>query len=138
MPRRVAIPSDVAAVTELATKLRAACADFGLGEDAAYDLELAVVEAATNIIVHGYGGADDGTVEVSWRRDEGVVQVELVDAGTPIPPGALENAEFPDIEADISALATSGRGLALIKASVDEWCYLTSAGRNRLILIKRG
>lgn len=137
MHRRFAIPSDVAAVTELAVQLRATCADFGLDEDAACDLELAVVEAAVNIIVHGYGGAHDGTLEVGVRRDDSEVQVELTDAGAPIPPGALENAEFPDVD-DISAVPTSGRGLALIKASVDEWRYLPSAGCNRLILIKRG
>jgi len=136
--RQFAIRSNVTAVTELAAKLRVACADFGLDEDAASDLELAVVEAATNIIVHGYGGADGGTLEVGVRRDAGEVQVELTDAGAPIPPGALENAELPDFDDDVSAIPTSGRGLALIKASVDAWRYLPSAGRNRLILIKRG
>jgi serine/threonine-protein kinase RsbW len=136
--RQFAIRSNVTAVVELAAKLRAACADFGLDEDAACDLELAVVEAATNIIVHGYGGSGDGTLEVGMRRDHREVQVELIDAGAPIPPGALENAELPDFEDDVSAIPASGRGLALIKASVDAWRYLPSAGRNRLILIKRG
>jgi serine/threonine-protein kinase RsbW len=135
--RRFAIRADVAAVTELATELRAAWADFGLDEEAANDLEVAVVEAAVNIVVHGYGGAEGGTLEVGLSRDAGAVQVELVDAGAPIPPGAIENAEFPDLSDDISAIPTSGRGLALIKASVDAWRYLPSAGCNRLILIKR-
>lgn len=138
MHRRFAIRANTAAVTELATQLRATCADFGLDEDAACDLELAVVEAAINIVVHGYGGADCGTLEVGVRRNDGEVQVELTDAGAPIPPGALENAELPDANDDISVIPTSGRGLALIKASVDAWRYLPSAGCNRLILIKRG
>jgi serine/threonine-protein kinase RsbW len=136
--RRFAIRANMTAVTELAAQLRAACADFGLDEDAAGDLELAVVEAAMNIVVHGYGGSDCGTLEVCVRSNDGAVQVELTDAGAPIPPGALESAELGDVHDDVSAIPTSGRGLALIKASVDAWRYLPAVGHNRLILIKRG
>lgn len=135
-PLRFVIDSRLEAVAELGSRVSAACAGIGIDEEALCDIELAVVEAATNVVCHGYRGLPVGAVEVEVRLQPDQVQVDIIDRGAPIPEGLLDQAEIAE-PGDIAALADSGRGLALIRASVDSWAYETSPAGNRLKLVKR-
>jgi len=135
---RFTIDTRLDAVASLAADVRATCLTLGLDEDAASELELAVVEAATNVIRHGYGDRPGGRLEVIIGADAGGgVRAEVLDGGRPIPVGQLEQAEITFPLDDLDDIPDSGRGLALIKLSVDEWAYQSGPGGNRLTLIKR-
>ncbi|SNS33639.1 serine/threonine-protein kinase RsbW [Noviherbaspirillum humi] len=103
-------------------------------------IELAVVEAVTNVIKHGYPSGTAGVAEISYEEHEHGVTVEIHDRGRPIPASALEQADgsvFGFDPADTASLPESGMGLSLIKASFDEVHYKTENGLNRLILYKK-
>ncbi len=76
----------------------AAC---GASERQCEDIAVAVSEALTNAVLHGYGGRDDAGVVVAqaWMED-GLLQVVICDEGAGMSP------RFPSRDA--------GHGLALI------------------------
>ena len=111
--------------------MREEAAKADLGEMALADLELAVVEAANNIILHGYTSGT-GSIECTVGGADGDVRVVLIDTGSPIPAEKLNRSQAPD------ALSESGRGLSIIHACVDALDYASSGGENRLTLSKAG
>lgn len=125
-PARFLMPATLEAIDLLAPKVRDAAAAH-LPEDRLFALEIALVEALSNIVRHGHPA---GEVEIALHFGDGI-EVEIVDVGNPIPPGLLE-AEVPD-----DPLAESGRGLALIRTCADDLRYERGGGRNRLTLTFR-
>jgi serine/threonine-protein kinase RsbW len=96
-------------------------------------LELAVVEVVANIVEHAFTvDADQGgrllTVELVLTADH--VEAVLSDNGVPVAID-LGAVTMPDED------ATSGRGLALAVAAVDEVAYERIDGRNRWRLVCR-
>lgn len=126
--RSLRIPARLEAVARFASVVREVGEAAGLGETEVVELELAVVEAANNIVSHGYDGAS-GEIEMRVAGEIGVA-VELIDTGRPIPPGLLENP--PSVSLD----AERGRGLAIIRTCVDRLEYSSVQGTNRLRLFK--
>jgi serine/threonine-protein kinase RsbW len=124
----IRIPARLEAVAQLASVVRAAAKAAGLGEVAIVELELAVVEAANNIVAHGYDGRS-GEIEMRVVQDDGLA-VELIDTGRRIPPGLLDNPPSASLDAE------RGRGLAIIRSCVDSIDYSVVDGTNRLRLFK--
>lgn len=95
-------------VTDLAKEL-------GFDEDAIMQLSLAVHESVLNAIVHGnrYDRAKKVTLNVETAADQIIVTV--TDEGEGFDP-----EKVPDPLAPENLLKPSGRGLLLIRASVDE------------------
>jgi serine/threonine-protein kinase RsbW len=54
--------------------------DCGLSEDAVCDVKLAVSEAATNALVHGYRD-QEGTIQVEARVADGRLVISVLDTG---------------------------------------------------------
>lgn len=103
-----------------------------LGSQTAVAFEVAVSEALTNIVVHGYKGRDGGqdiTIHLSSNPD--ALQVTLVDHGTPGPENLFDQG--PDLH-EIDFMQESGRGLALIRHHADAVSYTPSPNGNQLIL----
>ncbi len=102
----------------------------GLGDALAADLELAVVEAANNIVLHGTPGLPGQMMSVTIRQVPGGVDVALEDRGRAIPAGVLDAAIPRDLGAE------SGRGMGLIAACTDRVDYLATPQGNRLVMFK--
>lgn len=127
----IRIDGDLEQVRVLAHFVRQKAANAGLDAIAQADLELAVVEAANNVILHGYGSARGSigcTVDAVGSR----VRVVLVDSGSPIPAEKLNRRQ------SAGALSESGRGLSIIRACVDSLDYASANGENRLTFSKAG
>ena len=60
-----AFPGRFSSLAKIGRLVRQAAKEAGLNDKSAYDVELAVDEACTNIIEHGYGGEGKGR---SWCR----------------------------------------------------------------------
>ncbi|NLR40510.1 ATP-binding protein [Novosphingobium sp. ERW19] len=114
----------------LAERLRVWCEDAGLREAARMDLELALVEAANNVVRHGYAGSPGGRLDLEVRKVPGGVEMALSDHGTPIPAARLHSVHSPAFDSE------SGRGLALIAACTDRIGYVEGREGNRLELFK--
>lgn len=103
----------------------------GLDAIAASDLELATVEAANNIVLHGFAEAKDANYRVVILLRDGEVQVILGDSGLAIPVAALAE------ERPWDSHSVSSRGIALMRACSDRLEYWRRRDRNRLLLGKR-
>jgi serine/threonine-protein kinase RsbW len=107
---------------------------FGVETDAVLKVQLAVDEAATNIIIHGYQG-QKGNIEIEMRRAGNDLMVSLRDKATPFDPTQVAS---PDLTLPLEQRAPGGLGIYLMRHAVDEMVHRSiTGGGNELILIKR-
>lgn len=112
-----------------------ASSELGVDTSIAEDLQLAVDEAVTNIILHGYGETP-GDIEVQmYKQDEGVVVAIRDDA----PAFDFRAVVEPDLSiSPLDQVAPGGYGISLITRLVDDIKQnVTAGGRNELLLVKR-
>ena len=103
-----------------------------LAGDALWQLELAVHEAATNIIRHAYQNRKDRRILIEIQASEERLMVHLNHWGTPFIPKHTAPQPIFDGKSE------SGFGLYLIRQCVDEVFYeCTPTGKNTISLLKR-
>jgi serine/threonine-protein kinase RsbW len=116
---RLVLPSHIEAVADAA----AAATDFvrgcGVGEEAAFGVDMAVREAITNAIVHGNQEDEAKAVEVTLNCLKHALEIEVRDQGKGFDP---KNVPDPTDPANI--LKTSGRGIFLMRSFMDEVQWL--------------
>jgi serine/threonine-protein kinase RsbW len=99
------------------------------------DVLIAVNEAATNIILHGYRG-QPGTIEVEVVVDQDALVVCLRDRAPQYDP---TSAPDPDFMLPLEQRPFGGLGVYMMRQVTDELTYRTTGdGRNELILVKKG
>ncbi|CCA92655.1 ATP-binding protein [Novosphingobium sp. PP1Y] len=130
-PAVIAIAANLAQVRRLAAFLKEFCAREGVDDLAAFDVELALVEAANNVVEHGYANSGQGEMTLEVIAEADVLRLVLSDGGAPVPEGYFTQCRVVDPE------ATHGRGCNIIQACVDEIDYVSADGINRLTLVKR-
>jgi len=113
----VALPFDPASPGEARTRLASGLADHGVPQSVVDDAVLVVSELVTNGIRHG-APREDGTLEVSWRTFDGLVQVAVCDGGTV---DTLEPLQLNDV-------SLSGRGLHIVNYVADSWRVENDSG----------
>jgi serine/threonine-protein kinase RsbW len=138
-PRRtihLTLPSSLENVALAGRALHGIGAEAGLEPLQCDQLELCVVEAVNNSILHAYEGQPGHEVRLEVALHEDRLEVQVVDRGTPMPPGALEDA-VPREPGDVLALAEGGRGLLIMRQLMDGLEYASGARGNVLTLVKR-
>lgn len=114
---------------DIAAPLRRLGRAEGLSEGDLIDLELAAVEAANNIVLHG--GRAEAEIQVVFRREDDCFAIDLTDQGTPIPAQSFDASLPSPLDAEC------GRGFGIIRACVDDLRYEVDEVSNRLTLLKR-
>ncbi len=109
------------------------CARYGIPNDVVLDLKLAVDEACTNIIEHGYKGMDPGSIILSFRIEPDRILVQITDFGHVFEP---VEAPKPDVEAALEDRELGGLGLYLIYQTMDNIDYQSSEDGNTLTFTK--
>jgi serine/threonine-protein kinase RsbW len=97
-------------------------------------LKLAVDEACTNIITHGYSGINPGSIILALDFLPQQVLVRITDFGHPFEP---YEPTAPDLEAGLEDLPMGGFGLFFIYQTMDEISYRTVEDGNHLVFLKR-
>lgn len=114
--------------------IRERCANLpGVSNETLYDLQLAVDEACTNIITHGYEHLNPGSIILDLEIDPDKLTVRLTDFGHAFEPGS---APVPDIHAPLEERELGGYGLFLIQQTMDEMEYQTTEDGNKMTLTK--
>jgi serine/threonine-protein kinase RsbW len=116
--------------------------ELGLDDLSAGQVELCIVEAATNAIRHAYHGEPGHTVGIALAADTDRLNIEVSDSGTPMPVeqeqrllhGTVAN-EFQTT--NLRSLPEGGRGLQIIHDLMDEVSYVRLGNINRLIMRKQ-
>ena len=104
------------------------------GQQTCYDLKLAVEEACSNIITHGYAGMNPGSIILALEFDSGQVVVTLTDFGHPFEP---HEPAAPDVEASLKDDVSQGFGLHFIYQTMDLIGYETAEDGNHLTFVKK-
>ncbi len=110
------------------------CLLSGVADDACHDLKLAVDEASTNIVSHGYAGMNPGSIMLALEFEPHLVTVEITDFGHSFEPS---EPEAPDPEATLDDPTRGGLGLYFIYQTMDEISYRSREEGNVLTFIKR-
>jgi serine/threonine-protein kinase RsbW len=106
----------------------------GLDKNSIADIELAVDEAATNIINHAYGGEGKGEIDCSYRVIPEGFEVILHDHGKPFDPEAVA---APDLISDVCCREPGGLGLHFMKSLMDKVDFsFNGHGGNLLTMTK--
>ena len=107
----------------------------GLDDRQVYAVQLAVDEAATNIIEHGYRCSGQGDVEITCKSEKDGLRVILHDHAPPFDPDEIPE---PATDVPLEELKPRGLGIFLMRKMMDEVIYQFDADSgNTLTLIKR-
>jgi serine/threonine-protein kinase RsbW len=122
---------NLAAIREFVGNL---AAQAGLSTKGVYEVQLAVDEACSNIIEHGYGEESAGDIECTCEIDTQGITLKLRDWAPPFTPGEVDE---PDLKTPLEKVKIRGAGLVLIHKLMDQVTYedLPEKG-NLLTLVK--
>jgi serine/threonine-protein kinase RsbW len=133
MPKRTfpARHDSLAPLGEFVSKL---AIEAGLDDNEAYAAQLAVDEAAANIIEHAYGGEGRGDIECDCRVGEDEIEITLKDHGKAFLPEEIP--ELP-LGVPLEDYGPGGAGLTLMRRLMDEVQFDFREGENVLTMVKR-
>jgi len=126
--------AELASLSEFRDLIDGACQEHpAIGTQTCYDLKLAVDEACTNIVTHGYAGMNPGSIILVLELQPHRAGVTLTDFGHPFEPC---EPPAPDLKAGPDDGTTGGFGLFFIYQTMDEIHYRTAEDGNHLTFIK--
>ena len=112
------------------------CANHaGLSDVEVYAVQLAVDEAVTNIIEHGYGQECPSRIDVTCEFLNDGLKVVIYDDAEPFDPSLVPE---PEINVSLDDIKPRGLGIFLMRKMMDEVTYESSTAMgNTLTMIKR-
>lgn len=132
--RTVTIPNETAQLETVRVFVRETLAAAAVGNGLVNRLSLAIDEAVSNIIVHGYETDRRDTIEVRVHVSPGRFEVTIRDSGKSFQP---KDGREIDLEAHVQAGRRSGLGIFLMRQVMDEVEYSFREGlQNELRMVK--
>ncbi|HSB67061.1 MAG TPA: ATP-binding protein, partial [Anaerolineales bacterium] len=109
--------------------------EAGLTESEVYAVELAVDEASTNIIEHGYGEECPSRIDITCEKISDGIKVVIYDDADPFDPTSIPE---PELHVSLEEVKPRGLGIYLMRKMMDEIHYESNPDNgNTLIMIKR-
>lgn len=127
------INADINEIPGVSAALERVMKVYSFSNEEILDTQLAVEEAVTNVIMHGYDG-HAGEVRVMCQASHGIVEIQVEDNAPLFNPLSVPD---PDFTADIQDRRIGGLGIFLIRRVMDDVVYRNDQGKNVLVLIKR-
>jgi serine/threonine-protein kinase RsbW len=133
-PARLCIRAELSALAAVRDFINATGLALGALPDALTDLVLAADEAVTNIIMHGYRGADK-LIEIEMAREHDDLIVRIYDEAPVYDPTTQPP---PDLSIPLEERSIGGLGIHIMRSCCDEVEHkCRPGGGNVLVLIKR-
>jgi len=130
---QLSVLADLANLAGIRSFVRTSLVPFCMDEDFLYDLSLAVEEAVTNIILHGYDGKA-GEITIMIHPNAGSTEIILRDDAPPFDPTVVP---APRLDLPLDQRPLGGLGVHLMRKNLDSLSYRrTPAGSNELKLVK--
>ncbi|GIK66438.1 MAG: hypothetical protein BroJett018_42320 [Chloroflexota bacterium] len=124
--------ADLTSLAEIREFVEGCAKTLGANESQTSDVLLAVNEAVTNSILHGYGGF--GPVRIEVDRDKGQLCVCVADQAPPFDP---TQHITPDINRPLDECGLGGMGIHMMRTLTDDMVYhAPTEGGNELTLKK--
>ena len=127
------LPNEVEQLSRLAPFVWGFAEEAQLDEPPTMQLDLALDEAVTNVVMYAYPKGVKGDVTIDARREGDMLEVVLTDSGTPFDPTAQAD---PDLTLSVDERPIGGLGIFLVRQMMDEVCYERKDGKNILVLKK--
>jgi serine/threonine-protein kinase RsbW len=108
---------------------------LGVDDESVYDILLAATEACTNVLTHG-GRQTRGYAVVTSVGAVGC-EVEVADEGEGVPSGASGRDSRPADQIPVATLPESGRGLAVMRACVDNVTLDSRPGQGTVVTMRK-
>jgi anti-sigma regulatory factor (Ser/Thr protein kinase) len=127
------LDANIERIPEISALLGEEMETFGFGSEIILDTQLAVEEAITNVINHGYKKTG-GEIIVSSRISPESIEVHIMDTAPRFNPLSVPE---PELDGTIEDRNIGGLGIFLIRQVMDEVSYRYENGRNILSLTKK-
>jgi serine/threonine-protein kinase RsbW len=129
------IAAEVKNLAEIRCFVEETASALGLDPAMIPSVILAVDEAVSNVIAHGYQ-CQEGAVEIEVSQEGDALVIRVRDEATPFDPTV---APSPDVTLPLEHRIPGGLGIHLIRQIMDEMTHrVTPQGGNELTLVKRG
>lgn len=107
---------------------------WGLGPKETFDIQMAVDEACTNIIEHGYEGDTSGMIEIRCRQTDDECTIKIRDHGRNFDPDAVPE---PDVQAPLEERPVGGLGLFFMRQLMDEVEFHFGEEEGNVLVMKK-
>jgi len=129
----LSVPAKLSHLADILQFIRASVTPFCSDDDFLYDLILAVEEAVTNIVLHGYQELS-GNINIQVQTKHNSVEIILRDDAPAFDPTC---APAPRLNLPLADRPLGGLGIHLMRLHADRMTYRrTKAGQNELRLVK--
>src|SRR4029077_18662857 len=113
---RQSLPSKVGAISPFTEQLMRFILNFRMADGSEIDIEMALLEALANAVIHGNGDSSCKSVYVTCRcYMDGEISITVRDQGRGFDSNAVPDPTFLE-----NLLFTHGRGIYLMKTLMDE------------------
>jgi serine/threonine-protein kinase RsbW len=130
----LSLPSRIETVATAAAAVAEFIGRYGISDDAAFGIDMAVREAVTNAVLHGNRQDANKTVDIVLKSSPDAVEISVHDQGSGFNP-----EEVPDPTANENILKASGRGIFFMRTFMDEvdWLIRPEGGTTVRMLKRR-
>ena len=128
---KLALPAVLDSLSRLRAYAKEAAAGAGIDDQRSYQLQLAVDEIATNIILYGYKDAGpDSVVSIGGEIRDGSLVITLEDSAPAFDPRTRELPDEEDLSRPLDERPIGGLGIYLAFEGVDRFDYERVDGKN--------
>jgi serine/threonine-protein kinase RsbW len=111
----LALPSRIEAIEDAAAVAAEFVSRNGIGQDAAFGIDMAVREAVTNAVLHGNRQDESKVVEIQFKNSAAGLEITVRDEGRGFNPESVPDPTDPQ-----NLLKTNGRGILFMRTFMDE------------------
>ena len=131
--RHLILHNDIQQIPQLAEFVETVASEAKIEQSLAMNLNLALEEAVTNVIMYAYPPKTDGLVDVEAIIRNGRLDFIISDSGTPFDPTAAPDA---DTSLGVEERNIGGLGIFLVRNIMDTVSYERKDGKNVLYMTK--
>ena len=131
--RSLTLGNDIRQIPKLADFILSIAEEKHLGQSLSMNINLALEEAVTNVMMYAYPKGTEGTVSIDALLKDKSLEFTVSDSGVAFDPTAAADV---DIQKDLKDRPIGGLGIYLVKKIMDEVRYQRKDGRNYLTMIK--
>lgn len=133
METELTLRNEVSEISRLAAFVEGLGEELNLSPDVVFNLNLALEEAVTNVVLYAYPQGQSGDISLTASVHDNMIEFSLSDSGKSFDP-----TQMPDADVTLSAdeRQIGGLGIFLIRQIMDDVRYERAGGRNVLTLTK--
>lgn len=134
MKKQIILENRIDELVRLSAFIDALGEEWSIAPEVVFNLQLALEECATNVIMYAYPPEEKQTLLVTAELVEHDLVLTIEDGGLPFDPTQVAEA---DTTLSAEERPIGGLGIFLVRQLMDTVAYQRVEGKNRLTLIKR-